>query len=259
MLSSRVIPCLLVKNRGLVKSINFRNHRYVGDPINAVKIFNEKEVDELVILDIDASAQQREPDYEMIANVAHECRMPLCYGGGVRTVEQIQRIITLGVEKVALGVAAHENPALIVDGAKIVGNQSIAVLLDVKKVGGRYEVFTRNGTKALGKTPVELGKHFESIGAGEIIVNSIDDDGMMHGYDLALVEQMYAAINVPLTILGGAGSLEHLRQLLSRFGQLGAAAGSLFVYRGKFKAVLVNYPNATEKRSLLESAHASRV
>ena len=257
MLVSRIIPCLLVKNQGLVKSTRFQNHRYVGDPINAVKIFNEKEVDELIILDIDASPQRREPDYRMIANVAHECRMPLCYGGGVRTVEQIQQIIKLGVEKVALGLAALENPGLIVEASRIVGNQSIAVILDVKKISGRYEVFTRNGTRGVGRTPVELGKHFESLGAGEIIVNSIDDDGVMQGYDLQLVEEMYGAINVPLTILGGAGSLEHIKQLLSRFGQLGAAAGSLFVYKGKFKAVLINYPTAAEKRSLIASVHDS--
>ena len=259
MLASRIIPCLLVKNQGLVKSTKFQNHRYVGDPINAVKIFNEKEVDELVILDIDASTQQREPDYEMIANVAHECRMPLCYGGGVRTVEQIQRIIRLGVEKVAIGAAALENPGLIVDGSRIVGNQSIAVILDVRKVADGYDVFTRNGTVGTGKCPAALGIHFESIGAGEIIVNSIDDDGVMQGYDLALVEQIYRAVNVPLTVLGGAGSLEHIRQLLSRFGQLGAAAGSLFVYKGKFKAVLINYPTTSEKRALIAGVHVSGV
>ena len=251
MLSSRIIPCLLVKDRGLVKSTRFQNYGYVGDPINAVKIFNEKEVDELVILDIDASAQKREPDYRMIANVAQECRMPLCYGGGVRTVEQVQTIIKLGVEKVALGLAALEEPRLVGEAAKIVGNQSVVVILDVKKVAGGYEVFTRNGTAGVGKTPVELGKHFETIGAGEIFVNSIDRDGVMEGYDLQLVEEMYGAINVPLTILGGAGSLQHIRELLSQFGQLGAAAGSLFVYKGKFKAVLINYPTAAEKHSLI--------
>ncbi|MSR05520.1 MAG: imidazole glycerol phosphate synthase cyclase subunit [Gemmatimonadetes bacterium] len=254
MLVSRIIPCLLVKDRGLVKSVRFQDHRYVGDPINAVKIFNEKEVDELVILDIDASAEQREPDYQMIANVAQECRMPLCYGGGVRTAEQVQRIIKLGVEKVAVGLAALEVPALVSDAARIVGNQSVVVILDVRKVGGKYEVFTRRGTEGSGKTPVELGKHFESAGAGEIIVNAIDQDGVMEGYDLQLVEEMYEAIHVPLTILGGAGSLEHIRLLLFRFGQLGASAGSLFVYRGKFKAVLINYPTAAEKRSLISQS-----
>lgn len=257
MLASRIIPCLLVKNQGLVKSVKFQDHRYVGDPINAVKIFNEKEVDELTILDIDASAERREPDYAMIANVAHECRMPLCYGGGVRTVEQIQRIIKLGVEKVAIGAAAHEDAKLITGGAAIVGSQSVAVILDVRMVSGRYDVFTRNGAQTTGKSAVEMGRYFESIGAGEIIVNSIDQDGVMHGYDIPLVEQMYAAVNVPLTVLGGAGSLQHIGELLSRFGQLGAAAGSLFVYKGKYKAVLINYPNAAEKRSLLGSVRTS--
>lgn len=256
MLASRIIPCLLVKNGGLVKSVKFTDHRYVGDPINAVKIFNEKEVDELVLLDIDASAERREPDYTMIANVAHECRMPLCYGGGVRTVDQIQRIIKLGVEKVAIGAAAQTDPGLISQGATVVGNQSIAVILDVKKVAARHEVFTQNGAVGTGKTPVEMGRHFESIGAGEVIVNSIDRDGVMQGYDFQLVEQMYSAINVPLTVLGGAGSLDHIRELLSRFRQLGAAAGSLFVYKGKFKAVLINYPTAVEKRLLLNAAQS---
>jgi cyclase len=251
MLVSRIIPCLLVKNRGLVKSTKFRDFKYIGDPINAVKIFNEKEVDELVILDIDASEQRRDPDYVMIANVAHECRMPLCYGGGVQTVDQIQRIVKLGVEKVAIGAAAQRNPELIVEGARIVGNQSVAVILDVKKTPRGYDVVTGNGRVPTGKSPTELGKQFEGLGAGEIIVNSIDNDGLMQGYDLDLVGQMYEAVSVPLTILGGAGSLEHIRQLLSRFRQLGAGAGSLFVYKGKFKAVLINYPTAADKRSLI--------
>jgi cyclase len=254
MLASRIIPCLLVKGGGLVKSVRFTDYRYVGDPVNAVKIFNEKEVDELVILDIDATAERREPDYEMIANAAHECRMPLCYGGGVRSVEQIQRIIKLGVEKVAVGAAALEDPALIRESARIVGAQSVAVILDVRKGERGYEVFCENGRKGTGKTPVEMGQHFERLGAGEIIVNSVDDDGMMQGYDLALVERMYEALRIPLTVLGGAGTHEHIQQLLARFGQIGAAAGSLFVYKGKFRAVLINYPNATEKRSILRSA-----
>lgn len=253
MLASRIIPCLLVKDGGLVKGTRFTDYRYIGDPINAVRIFNEKEVDELVILDIDATAERREPDYTMIANVAHECRMPLCYGGGVRDVAQIQRIIKLGVEKVAIGAAALARPDLIVEGSRLVGSQSIAVILDVRRTRSGYEVFTGNGARATGKGPVELGRHFERIGAGEIIVNSIDDDGAMQGYDLTLVRQMYEAVNVPLTILGGAGSLDHIRQLLSQFGQLGAAAGSLFVYKGKFKAVLINYPYAAEKHALLSA------
>jgi len=254
MLASRIIPCLLVKNGGLVKSVQFKDYKYIGDPINAVKIFNEKEVDELTILDIDATAQGREPDYAMIENVAHECRMPLCYGGGVRSVEQIQHIIKLGVEKVAVGAAAHENPDLITEASRIVGSQSVAVIVDVRKSRKGHEAFRGNGTAGTGRTAVELARHFEALGAGEIIVNSIDDDGMMQGYDLQLVEDMYEAIRVPLTILGGAGSLEHVRELLGRFRQIGASAGSLFVYKGKFKAVLINYPNATDKRSLLSAA-----
>lgn len=254
MLASRIIPCLLVKDGGLVKSRRFKDFRYIGDPINAVKIFNEKEVDELVILDIDASAAGREPDYEMIANVAHECRMPLCYGGGVRTVAQIQRIIRLGVEKVAIGAAAHDDPNLISEGSRIVGAQSVAVILDVRKSERGYEVFRCNGTRATGRTPAELGRHFEQLGAGEIVINSVDGDGMMQGYDISLVEQIYDAIHIPLTVLGGAGSHEHIRQLVGRFGQVGAAAGSLFVYKGKFRAVLINYPSALERQAILGRA-----
>lgn len=257
MLASRIIPCLLVKDRGLVKSMKFRNYKYIGDPINAVKIFNEKEVDELTILDIDATADRREPDYAMIENVAHECRMPLCYGGGITTVAQIQKIIKLGVEKVAIGAAAHNSPGLITEGSRIVGAQSVAVILDVRKGKRGYEVFRENGARGTGKTPVEMAQYFERLGAGEIIINSIDDDGMMQGYDLTLVDEVYQAINVPLTVLGGAGSLEHIHKLMTRFGQIGAAAGSLFVYRGKFKAVLINYPNATEKRAVLRRTPAA--
>jgi cyclase len=259
MLAPRIIPCLLVKNQGLVKSTRFREHRYIGDPINAVKIFNEKQVDELVLLDIDASAHCREPDYAMIENVAHECRMPLCYGGGVRSVEQIRRIIQLGVEKVAIGTAASASPDLIAEGSRVVGNQSIAVILDVMRVASGYEVFTGNGTVGTGRSPQDCGRDFGRLGAGEIIINSIADDGVMGGYDLALVEQMYEAIDVPLTVLGGAGSLDHIGQLLGRFGQVGAAAGSLFVYQGRFKAVLINYPTVEEKRSVIAASSASIV
>ena len=253
MLRPRIIPCLLVRNKGLVKTIAFKDPKYVGDPINAVKIFNEKEVDEIVVLDIDATAENREPDYAMIKNLAEECRMPLCYGGGVNKVEQIKRIIGLGVEKVAISSAAINNDKLINDAAKIVGNQSVVVVFDVKKrFGGRYEVFTHNGTKESGYNPFELAKMMENSGAGEIVINSIDNDGMMKGYDLSLVEKIRERTNTPLTIMGGAGSLGDIQQLIARFKIIGAAAGSLFVFKGKYRAVLINYPNRIEKVELLK-------
>jgi len=257
MLYPRIIPCLLVEDKGLVKTINFKNPKYVGDPINAVRIFNEKEVDELMVIDIDATSEKREPDYRMIEHLAAECRMPLAYGGGVTTSDQVQRIIQLGVEKVAISSAAIENPTLVTDAAERVGNQSVVVVLDVKKkiLSGKYEVFTHNGHKATGKDPLELAMQMERLGAGEIIINSIDHDGMMKGYDLTLVEKIRDAINVPLTVLGGAGSLDDIGQLIKKFGAIGAAAGSLFVFKGIYKAVLISYPNRIEKEAIFKESY----
>lgn len=255
MLRPRIIPCLLVKNGGLVKTVQFGKPKYVGDPINAVRIFNEKKVDELIVVDIDSTAQNREPDYGRIKNLATECRMPLCYGGGVKTVEQIQRIISLGVEKVAISCAAINDPMLISDAAKMVGSQSVVVVLDVKKRlrGGSYEVWTHNGQNNTGKSPVELAKEFEKLGVGEIVINSIDNDGEMKGYNLDIVKKVREAVSVPMTVLGGAGSLKDIGNLISTFGIVGAAAGSLFVFKGIYKAVLINYPSLAEKDDLIHA------
>lgn len=254
MLRPRIIPCLLVKNKGLVKTINFKNAKYVGDPINAVRIFNEKEVDELMVLDIDASSNNAEPDFRMIENLAAECRMPLCYGGGVKTAEQAQRIISLGVEKVAISSAAVACPELVSRIAGEAGSQSVVAVIDVKKksIGGNYEVRTHNGEKLTGKCPIEFAKQLEMLGVGEIVVNSIDNDGVMKGYDFALIDKIQESINVPMTVLGGAGSLQDIGQLISKYGIIGAAAGSLFVFKGVYRAVLINYPNRQEKDALCE-------
>lgn len=255
MLRPRLIPCLLVHNGGLVKTVNFANPKYVGDPINAVRIYNEKEVDELVVLDIDATAKGAEPDYQLISHLASECRMPLCYGGGVRTVAQIEKIISLGVEKVAVSSAVVENPKLISDAATRVGSQSVVVVIDVKKTSllRRQEVVTHNGSRRTGLNPVEFARQMAELGAGEIVINSVDRDGEMKGYDLDLVEQVRQAVRLPLTVLGGAGSLDDLRELIRRYGIIGAAAGSLFVFKGRYRAVLINYPNRAEKQALLPS------
>ncbi len=249
MLRPRVIPCLLIHNGGLVKTVRFSEPKYVGDPINAVRIFNEKEVDELIVTDIDAAVLGREPDYSLISNLAAECRMPLCYGGGVKTPEQVERIISLGVEKVAISSAAIQTPELISQSAQRVGNQSIVVVLDVRKTGllRRYEVFTHNGSRATGLSPVDFARKAESLGAGEILVNSIDQDGMMEGYDTALIDQVRDAVSVPLSVLGGAGTLTDIEGLIRRYGIIGAAAGSLFVFKGKYRAVLIQYPTPVEK------------
>lgn len=254
MLRPRIIPCLLVKDKGLVKTVGFKNPKYVGDPINAVRIFNEKEVDELMVIDIDATRDGAEPDYKMIQNLASECRMPLCYGGGVTTSEQVKRIIQLGVEKVAISSAAIRNPDLVAKAAAFVGNQSVVVVLDVKKrfIGGKYEVWTHNGTRNTGKCPIELAAKMVELGAGEIVLNSIDYDGMMKGYDLKITSKVREVVNVPLTILGGAGSLSDIQQLIAQHGIIGAAAGSLFVFKGVYKAVLINYPNRVDKDLLIK-------
>lgn len=256
MLRPRIIPCLLVHKGGLYKTVQFGNPRYVGDPINAVRIFNEKEVDELIVLDIDATVQGREPDYELIKKLAGECRMPLCYGGGVRTVEQVERIVGLGVEKVAISAAVIEDSLLISKAAGAVGSQSVVVVMDVKRRSrqGRYEVWTHNGSKATGIGPSELAGRAQELGAGEIVVNSIDNDGMMNGYDMELIRSVTEAVSVPVTALGGAGSLGDIETLIKTFGIIGAAAGSLFVFKGAFRAVLINYPNRAQKEGLIGAA-----
>lgn len=253
MLRPRIIPCLLVRNRGLVKTVNFKDGKYLGDPINAVRIFNEKEVDELIVLDIDAASKGIDPDFKMIENLAAECRMPFCYGGGIKTVSQAQRIISLGVEKVALSSAVVYHPELIPQIADTVGRQSVVAIIDVKKkmIGGNYEVRTHNGKKHTGKCPIDFAKQLEDLGAGEIVINSIDNDGTMKGYDGALIDKIRKSIKVPMTVLGGAGSLDDIGKMIGRYGIIGASAGSLFVFKGIYKAVLINYPNRTEKDELI--------
>jgi cyclase len=261
MLRPRITPSLLVKNGGLVKTVKFGNPKYVGDPINAVKIFNEKEVDEIMVVDIDASVYDKSPDYELIENLAAECRMPLCYGGGVKSVEQVEEIISIGVEKVAISSAAIADPDLIAKAAEVVGSQSIVVVMDVRKVQSRelYEVFIHNGTKRTGLTPVQFAKTAEDLGAGELVLNSIDCDGSMKGYDLQLAMEVRKVTSLPITVLGGAGSLAHIATLIERFGTIGAAAGSLFVFKGKFRAVLINYPSRSEKDTLVLGARQAIV
>jgi cyclase len=251
MLRPRIIPSLLLHDKGLVKTVNFKSPKYVGDPINAVRIFNEKEVDELAFFDIDATVLNKEPDYGLIEKLANQSRMPLCYGGGVKTVEQAQKIFGLGVEKIALSSAAIVNPKLITQIADRVGSQSVIVVLDVKKkILGGYEIFTHNGKKPTGINPIKFAKELEQLGTGEIIINSIDQDGVMKGYDLNLVNKIAEMISLPLTVLGGAGSLSDIKKVIEKHGVIGVAAGSLFVFKGPYKAVLINYPNQTEKNNV---------
>lgn len=251
MLRPRIIPCLLVHGGGLVKTIGFKDPKYVGDPINAVKIFNEKETDELTVLDIDATVQDRGPDFKMIAHLAVESRMPLCYGGGVKTAEQAKHIIQLGVEKVSVSSAAIEDPDLITRIAGEIGRQSVVVTLDVKKGRWGYEVWTHNGKKATGQAAVAMAKRAEELGAGEVVINSIDADGTMKGYDLDLAREVRQALSIPMTFLGGAGKLSDLGRLFETCGIVGASAGSLFVFKGPYRAVLINYPDMTKREELI--------
>lgn len=253
MLRPRIIPSLLVHDGGLVKTVGFEDPKYVGDPINAVKIFNEKECDELAVFDIDATVKGAEPNFRLIANLAAESRMPLAYGGGVRSAEQTKRIVGLGVEKVCVSAAAVENPSLVTQMAKEVGSQSVVVVLDhrARRFGKERDVFTHNGTRKTGRTLVDLALEMQQRGAGEIVINSIDDDGRMKGYDLPVAAQLRQKLRVPLTVLGGAGSLQHVEDLVRACdGIVGAAAGSLFVFKGAYRAVLINYPNPAQRERI---------
>lgn len=251
MLRPRIIPCLLVHKGGLVKTVEFKSPKYVGDPINAVKIFNEKEADELIVLDIDATANGVAPDYQLIQKLAAECRMPLCYGGGISTVEQAKQIVGLGVEKIALGSAAINNTSLITDIAQMIGRQSVVAVLDVRIKPSlfktEYELCSHNATRAYKRDVWATAKEMEQAGAGEIVINCVDRDGKLQGYDLDLAKKMRDILTVPMTVMGGAGSLADMSALFASCGIVGAAAGSLFVFKGKFRAVLINYPSQVQK------------
>lgn len=259
MLRPRIVPCLLVHEGGLVKTQNFRTPKYVGDPINAVKIFNEKEADELMVLDIDATVLGCEPNFKLIAQLAAECRMPLSYGGGIKSVEQANRIIGLGVEKVAVSSAALTAPELVTSIAAGIGRQSVVVVLDVKKTfSGNYEVYTHNGLRGTGRSAIDVARQAEQLGAGEIVINSIDRDGQMKGYDLILAARVREAVSLPMTVLGGAGSLADIGELIGSCGVVGAGVGSLFVFKGSYRAVLINYPDPAQKEDMIRSALARR-
>lgn len=238
-----------------MKTQQFGSPKYVGDPLNAVRIFNEKEVDELIVLDIDATRDGREPDYRLIESLASECRMPLCYGGGVTTAEQGQRIVQLGVEKIAIGAALVERPDLVPRMSALIGSQSVVAVLDVRRDARsrNHFVWTRNGSVRTDLPPAELAAKAAALGAGEIVLNSIDHDGMRNGYDLSLIRSVRDSVTVPLTALGGAGTLGDARKLIEEFGLIGIAAGSLFVFRGAYRAVLISYPNASEKAALMSA------
>lgn len=253
MLRPRITPCLLRHNSGLVKTRQFKDPKYVGDPLNAVKIFNEKEVDELVFLDIDATVQRKEPDFALLRSLAVESRMPLCYGGGITTASQATQIVALGVEKVSISASAIRRPKLIQEVAEAVGAQSVVVTLDVRKnkFFSGYTIYTHNGKEKHKADLFEFCQQAAELGAGEIVINAIDRDGEMLGYDLDLAEKIREAVSCPLSFVGGAGTLEHIRSLIEAVGTVGAVAGSMFVFKGIYRAVLINYPSKQEKAQLI--------
>jgi imidazole glycerol-phosphate synthase subunit HisF len=243
LICARIIPVLLLRRNGLVKTIKFDKAKYIGDPINAVKIFNDKEVDELVFLDIDASKEGRGPDFELIENIAAECFMPLGYGGGISTLEEIQRLFSIGVEKVILNSSALTNLQLISDASQIFGDQSIVVSIDVTKTFlGSYQVFSHSKQKHNWSDVVSFATAAVQAGAGEIFINAVERDGTMSGYDLKIIEKVSHSTNVPVVACGGAGSIDDFRKALSA-GASAVAAGSLFIFHGPHKAVLINYPS----------------
>jgi imidazole glycerol-phosphate synthase subunit HisF len=255
MLFPRITPCLLIRNKGLVKTVKFKPFKYIGDPINAVKIFNEKEADELIVLDIDASSKGLEPDFSLIKKLAAECQMPLCYGGGIKTLEHATRIIKLGVEKVAISSAFIENPNLLIEIITEIGSQSSVVILDVKKtIFGKYEVYVNNGNTSTGQSPIDLAQKAEKFGVGEVVINSIDNDGVMGGYDLSLASKVRKAVDIPISFLGGAGNLKHMGELIKLCGVIGVASGSFFVFKGSLRAVLINYPSYSDKNKLIKDS-----
>ncbi len=249
MMRPRIIPSLLLRNSGLVKGEKFKDYKYLGDPINIVKIFNEKEVDEIFLLDIGATDSGGEPRYDFLQDIASEAFFPLGYGGGLKNCEQIRKILSSGFEKVSINTAAVENPGFIKEAAQTFGSSTIVVSIDVKKsfLGG-YTVFTHSGQKKTKLKVTEWAEQIEDLGAGEILINSIDQDGTMSGYDLALIEQVASRVKIPVVAAGGAGTLQHMVEAVQKTGASAAAAGSFFVFQGPHRAVLVSYPTDQEIR-----------
>jgi imidazole glycerol-phosphate synthase subunit HisF len=252
----RVIPCLLLKDGGLVKTMKFRNPAYVGDPINAVKIFNDKEVDELFLLDIEASRRRRGPDFPLLERVAREAFMPMGYGGGIRSLEDVRKVLELGYEKAVINTAAWRDPEFIPRCSEVCGAQSVVVSLDIKRdLFGRARPYAHAERKPLGGDPAARAAEAVRAGAGEILLNAVDRDGTFGGYDLPLIRQVSGAVEVPLVAAGGAARLEDFA-LAARNGASAVAAGSLFVYFGPRRAVLINYPSKNELKSAFSIGEA---
>jgi cyclase len=251
MLMPRIIPCLLIKNKGIVKTVKFTDPKYVGDPINAIKIFNEKEVDELVVLDIMATTEKTLPDFQMVSELAGECFMPLAYGGGIRDISVAGKLFDSGVEKVIINSYARERPDFIKELSERYGAQSIVAAMDVRRdLLGNYILFDHVSRKGTGIDPVSFAQQMQRSGAGEILINSVDRDGMMQGYDLELVRKVSGSVSIPIMACGGSGRLADCAQVI-KHGASAAVAGSMFVFQGKHRAVLISYPETVEIKKAL--------
>lgn len=242
----RIIPVLLIDDRDLIKTINFKKPTYLGDPVNALKIFNRKGIDEMAVLDISASKRGVEPDFELLTDMASEAFMPLSYGGGIKTMDQVRKLLAIGYEKVVLNTALVEDEQLVKDAVALAGSQSVVASIDAKIVKGKYKCVICDGTKVIDMSPVELAKHAEELGAGEIFLNSVDRDGMMTGYDTELINAVASAVSIPVTACGGAGGISDLKDALVNGHAHAAAGGSMFVYYGRLKAVLITAPTEEE-------------
>lgn len=252
MIRPRVIPALLLKGQGLAKTVKFKDPKYLGDPINIVRIFNDKEVDELVLLDITATPEHRGPQFDLLKNIASEAFIPLAYGGGIRNMDDVRKLLSIGIEKLIMNTSAVETPSLIREVADHAGSQAVVASIDVKKnFLGKYEVFTRCGQKKTGLDPVKHAIEMEKMGAGEIIINSIDRDGTMQGYDVELVRKVADSVQVPVVACGGAGNLSHISEVIKQGHASAAAAGSMFVFQGPLRGVLISYPSPKELKEFI--------
>lgn len=252
MLRSRIIPFLLLKRDYLVKTVNFKNERYIGDPLNAIRIFNEKKVDELVIADIDATKKKLGPNFELIRKISEQCFMPLCYVGGVKSIDDFKLLIQSGVEKVGLNSVIFENSEILSNASRIYGSQSVVVSIDLKKnKENKYEIFVKNGSVKINIDLFEFLVKCQKLGAGEFLFNFIDFDGTRLGYDYEFIEKIYKFLAVPSSFVGGASTIEDFK-ILTKFPNIGICAGTTFVLKGKFNAVLINYPNEEEKKKIFE-------
>lgn len=252
MLQTRVIPCLQLINDSLVKTVKFDKHGYIGDPINTVRIFNELEVDELCFLDIRASVQGREPNIELLHQIADECFMPLSYGGGVKTFEKAQQILSIGFEKIVLNTSAYRTPEVVTKIAEHFGAQAVIGSIDVKKnMWGKYQVYVNDGTEKIDMNVVEWAKKLENLGVGELLITSVDRDGTWSGYDTELIRKVSEAVSVPVIANGGAGEMKHIGEVVKKGHASAVALGSMVVYQKKGMGVLVNFPDKSQLEKVL--------